>query len=219
MIEQARAQLVDHPLADRDRDVVRHHVEQAQQRVQDDEADARRDEELAARHRGNPRAHERSSAQNVIDYDFERPRLEHFGRGGKQHAGNRNRETAEMRTHPANRVAVEFQRGHRASSSARVTIEIPSEPATSEAHALMIAGTRRARVIAINPNARVAKTTPTIAAPSEKPAASKTRKVTAAAINPRRGSGRMRQIRAMLASLRKALIGARISGGMTSSGS
>ena len=142
MIEQARAQLVDHPLADRDGDVVRHDVEQAEQRVQDDEADARGDEQLAARHRGNPRAHERRAAQHVVDHNFERPRLEHFGRGGEQHAGDRDRETAEMRAHPANRVTVEFQRGHQASSSARFAIEIPSEPATSRAQALMIAGMR-----------------------------------------------------------------------------
>ena len=52
MVEQARAQLVDHALADRDGDVVGDHVEHAEQRVQDDKADARGDEQLGARHRG-----------------------------------------------------------------------------------------------------------------------------------------------------------------------
>ena len=110
MIEQPRAQLVDHPLADRDRHVVGHDVEHAEQRVQDDEADACGDEQLGARHRGYPRADERHAAQHVVDHDFERPRLEHFGRGREQHAGDRDRETAEMRAHPANNVAVELQR-------------------------------------------------------------------------------------------------------------
>ncbi len=90
MIEQLRAQIVDHPLADRNRDVVVRDGEQSEQRVQDDEADARGDEQLAARHRRNPRAHERRAAQHVVDENLERPRLEHFRRGGKQHAGDRD---------------------------------------------------------------------------------------------------------------------------------
>src|SRR5271156_5698251 len=169
MVEQARAQLVDHALADRDGDVVGDHVEHAEQRVQDDEADARGDEQLGARHRRNPRAYEGH---------------------GEQHAGYRNRETAEMRAHPAQRVTVEFQRGHRTFSSTSAT-EIPSAEATSAAQALMMAGMRLARLIASTPTASAAKITPTIPAPIEDVAA-RSAKIIAAAISARRGIVRMR---------------------------
>src|SRR5580704_15682851 len=178
MVEQARAQLVDHALADRDGDVVGDHVEHAEQRVQDDEADARGDEPLGARHRRNPRADERHAAQHVVDYNFKRPRLEHFGGRGEEHAGDGNRETAEMRAHPADRVAVEFQRGHWTLYSTSAT-EIPSAVATSAAQALMMAGTRLARLIASTATASAAKTTPTIPAPIEDVAA-RTAKIIAA---------------------------------------
>src|SRR5271170_6374369 len=169
MVEQARAQLVDHALADRDGDVVGDDVEHAEQRVQDDEADARGDQQLGARHRRNPRADERHAAQ---------------------HVGDRNRETAEMRAHPAQRVTVEFQRGHRTLSSTSAT-EIPSAAATSAAQALMMAGMRLARLIASTPTASAAKITPTIPAPIEDVAA-RSAKIIAAATSARRGVVRMR---------------------------
>src|SRR5208283_2684886 len=190
MVEQARAQLVDHALADRDGDVVGDHVEHAQQRVQDDETDARGDQQLGARHRRNPRADERHAAQHVVDYNFERPWLKDFGGGGEQHAGDRNRETAKMRAHPAQRMTVEFQRGHRVFSSTSAT-EIPSAAATSAAQALMMAGMRLARLIASTPTASAAKITPTTPAPIEEVAA-RSAKIIAAAISARRGVVRMR---------------------------
>src|SRR5277367_378317 len=213
MVEQARAQLVDHALADRDGDEVGDHVEHAEQRVQDDEADACGDEQLGARHRRNPRAHERHAAQHVVDYNFERPRLEHFGGGGEEHAGDRNRETAEMRAHPAQRVTVEFQRGHGTFSISAT--EIPSVAATSAAQVLMMAGMRLARLIASTPTPSATKITPTIPAPIEDVAA-RSAKIIAAATSARRGVVRMRKSIAMLRSLRRnAFIGTRIIGGTT----
>src|ERR1017187_4901675 len=216
MIEQARAQLVDHPLADRNGDVIRHDVEQAEQRVQDDEGYARGCQQLAARHRWNPFAHHRRAAQHIVDYNLERPRLEHLGRRGKQHTADCDRETAQMRTHPANNVAVKFQRAHHVSPSERFAIEIPSAPAASAAQTLMIAGIRRARLIANSPTAIAAHITPAIPARAENPAASKTSSVIAAAISPRRGADRRRQSSAMPPSLwSNAFIGTRIIGATT----
>ena len=73
------------------------------------------DESWAAR--AGHAALERRAAQYVVDHDLERPRLEHFQRGGQHHAYHRQREAPQMRPRAAQHHADEPERAHQAASS------------------------------------------------------------------------------------------------------
>src|SRR5258708_39741063 len=179
MVEQARAQIVDHPLDNRNRQVICGDIQQTQQCVEDHEADACREQQLPAGQRRNPAARDGHPAEHVVDHNLEWPWLQYFGRGRQQHCENRNREAAKMRAHSAHDVTVKFEGAHQAfASDSRMTV-IPRLPAASTAPLCTIAEMRAALMNANAPAAIAAASIVTIPATSENPAASRINKAIA----------------------------------------
>src|SRR5690348_14190783 len=194
MLEHFRAQIVDHPLADRNRDVVVEHIDKTEHHVEHYQPYAGRDQQMRRRKPADarrPRRTERHAAQYVIDHHLERPRLEHLERRSERHAHYCQRETPQMRTRAAQHHADESERAHQAASSS-TWARAPSAAAAPAAAALSAAG-RRLRCS----TASAAAPSPTVAAAAsaavpEKPVASIATTIAAALAPIRRPAGAAR---------------------------
>src|ERR1700731_1315232 len=217
VVEQLGAQIVDHPLPDRNREVIVENVDQPERHVQHHQAHAGGDQQVRGRKpggAGGPRCAQWRAAQYVVDDDLERPRLEHFQRGGEYHADQAEREAAHMRPHPAQHHADKPDRAHQAASSS-TWARAPSAATASAAATLSAAG-RRLKCS----TASVAADTPAMAAAAiapgrEKPVASITTTIAPAAAAIRHPAGAARHESATRPSSSSSpLIRTRIPGGI-----
>src|SRR6266849_5822661 len=183
MVEQLGAQIVDHPLPDRNREVVVENVDQPECHVQHHQSHAGGDQQVRARKlggAGGPRCAQWRAAQYVVDDDLERPRLEHFQGGGEHHADDGEREAAHMRPHAAQHHADKPERAHQAASSS-TWARAPSAATASAAAALSAAGRRLKCSTAITAAHTPAMAAAATAAVPEKPVASITTTIAPAA--------------------------------------
>ena len=104
MIEHLRAQLVDHPLADRNRDVIIHYVQYRQRHVQHYQRRRTPPSAIAARVSAASRAFAISGTpRNTLSITiFSGHGLSTSPATGQRHRRQRNRQPPQMRTHAAN---------------------------------------------------------------------------------------------------------------------
>src|SRR5262249_49243918 len=167
-------EVVNHPLPDRNRYVIADNVDCHHHHIEQYQGSAGADQQLMARERWKPPWFQRLSPQNVVNYDFERPRLGCLENAGEGERDDDSYERRAVPAHSAKHFAIEPQSAHllaivptRAAAKAGWPAFDPISlcSVNSTAAALITAGTRPARQTAnaarpILMGAQIASTTP-----------------------------------------------------------
>ena len=97
MLVEIEAEVVHHPLPDRDRRSVVHDAHDREERVQEHEAEAHGGEERPSREYPDTRDGDRFPADDVVDDQLQRPRLQELASADQQHLRDREREPHAIR--------------------------------------------------------------------------------------------------------------------------